>query len=58
MATVAGLLGQATGVPDMTFTFTIGFVLAFNLATGFTFVPKWLKRLCQYCAGYRIWGRR
>ena len=51
VAAVAGLAGRATGIPGMTFTFAIGCTLAFNLATGFSFVPRWLKRLCQYLAG-------
>lgn len=51
VATAAGFTGQATGIPGMTFTVTIACVLAFNLKTGFAFVPKWLKRLCQYLAG-------
>lgn len=51
IAAGAGLVGQATGIPGMTFTVVIACVLAFNLKTGFAFVPKWLKRLCQYLAG-------
>lgn len=51
IATVAGFIGQTTGIPGMTFTVTIVCVLIYNLKTGFAFVPKWLKRLCQYLAG-------
>ncbi len=51
VATVGGLAGYATGIPGMTFTAAIAVTLAFNLATGFTFMPKWLKRLVQYTAG-------
>lgn len=51
VATAAGFVGQATGIPGMTFTTTIVCVLIFNLKTNFAFVPKWLKRLCQYLAG-------
>ncbi len=51
IAVVAGLLGRATGIPGMTFTIASACVLAFNLKTGFAFMPKWLKRLTQYLAG-------
>ena len=51
VAMLGGVLGQATGIPGMTFTIAIACVLVFNLATGFVFVPRWLKRLCQYGAG-------
>lgn len=51
VAMVGGLAGYATGIAGMTFTAAIAVTLAFNLATGFTFMPKWLKRLVQYTAG-------
>ena len=51
VATTAGLLGQLTAIPGMTFTFTIAAVLALRLGSGFAYVPRWMKRLCQFTAG-------
>lgn len=51
VAATAGLLGQVTAIPGMTFTFTIAAVLALRLGSGFAYVPRWMKRLCQFVAG-------
>lgn len=51
VAATAGLLGQVTAIPGMTFTFTIAAVLVLRLGSGFAYVPRWMKRLCQFVAG-------
>lgn len=51
VAATAGLLGQVAAIPGMTFTFTIAAVLALRLGSGFAYMPRWMKRLCQFVAG-------
>lgn len=53
LATAAafGLLGRATGVPGMTFTFTIAAALVLKLGFDFAYIPKQVKKACQLVAG-------
>lgn len=50
-ALVAGLVGRATGVPGMTFAFSIVAALVMKLAFDFAFIPRWVKKACQLVAG-------
>lgn len=49
--TVAGVLGKLSGVPGMTFAFSIAAALALKLGLDFAFIPKWVKKACQLVAG-------
>lgn len=51
VAALAGLVGNATHVPGMTFTFAIVAVLILKLCFDFAYIPKWVKKLCQLAAG-------
>lgn len=51
VAVLAGLVGKATHVPGMTFTFAIVAVLILKLCFDFAYIPKWVKILCQLVAG-------
>ncbi|HIW77324.1 MULTISPECIES: AbrB family transcriptional regulator [Gordonibacter] len=51
VATLAGLLGKATGVPGLTFTASILAVLVLKLGFDFAYIPKQVKKACQLVAG-------
>lgn len=50
-AAAFGLLGRATGVPGMTFTFAIAAALVLKLGFDFAYIPKQVKKACQLVAG-------
>ena len=50
-AALAGLLGQATHIPGMTFTFAIAAALVMKLGFDFAYIPRWVRKACQVIAG-------
>lgn len=50
-AAVCGLVGKATGIPGMTFAFSIVAALVLKLGFDFAYIPKQVKKVCQLAAG-------
>lgn len=51
VATAAGLLGRASGIPGLTFATAILGVLILKLVFDFAYLPKRVKKVCQVAAG-------
>ena len=51
VSALAGLVGQATHVPGMTFAFAIVAALILKLGFDFAYIPRWVRKACQVMAG-------
>lgn len=51
VATISGLLGNASGLPSATFVFPIILVLVLKLYFDFAYIPRWAKKIAQVLSG-------